>query len=142
MRVWLSSTVDRILSLRPKRIWEIGCGTGLLLFQIAPKCEYYLGTDMSQPILESLKKQIANSGLKIPGIKLECRAAHDFNGIHEQDRFDMIVLNSVIQYFPDVDYFLTVLAGAIEMITEGEYHFYWRHPELCFTRGFSCFRSI
>ena len=30
MREWVDQTVERILSLRPKRVLEIGCGTGLL----------------------------------------------------------------------------------------------------------------
>ena len=32
-----SSTVERILALRPRRVLEIGCGTGLLLFRVAPR---------------------------------------------------------------------------------------------------------
>ena len=30
MRAWVDSTVARILRLRPKRVWQIGCGSGLL----------------------------------------------------------------------------------------------------------------
>jgi len=41
MRVWVESTVDRIKALRPKSVWEIGCGTGLLLFRVAPGTERY-----------------------------------------------------------------------------------------------------
>src|SRR5437899_1235688 len=54
MRMWVETTVERIRSLRPKRVWEIGCGTGLLLFRIAPHCESYHGTDVSQTALNFL----------------------------------------------------------------------------------------
>ena len=42
MREWVDSTVERILSLHPRRVLEIGCGTGLLLFRIAPHCTQIL----------------------------------------------------------------------------------------------------
>ncbi len=43
---WRSATVDRILALQPRRVLEIGAGSGLLLSQIAPHCEHYVGTDI------------------------------------------------------------------------------------------------
>src|SRR5262249_31618444 len=38
MREWLGETVDRIAKWRPERILELGCGTGMLLFRLAPQC--------------------------------------------------------------------------------------------------------
>ena len=39
MREWQESSVAQVLKLQPRRVLEIGCGTGLLLLQIAPHCE-------------------------------------------------------------------------------------------------------
>ena len=36
MREWVDGTVARIRGLAPRRVLEIGCGTGLLLFRVAP----------------------------------------------------------------------------------------------------------
>src|SRR5262249_32183789 len=36
MREWVDRTCERILALSPTRVLDIGCGTGLLLFRIAP----------------------------------------------------------------------------------------------------------
>ena len=52
MQEWLEDTVGRILSLKPRRVLEIGCGTGLILFKVAPHCEFYRGTDVSQRALD------------------------------------------------------------------------------------------
>ena len=41
------ATVERIRELRPRPILQLGCGTGLLLFRLAPGCEAYTGTDFS-----------------------------------------------------------------------------------------------
>src|SRR6185369_16387658 len=57
MRVWVEATVARIRALRPRRVLEIGCGTGLLLFRIAPTCEQYVGTDFAQAALDHIRQQ-------------------------------------------------------------------------------------
>ena len=36
MQTWLDDTIQAIQELRPQRVLEIGCGTGLLLFRLAP----------------------------------------------------------------------------------------------------------
>ena len=43
MQEWRSATVDRIMALQPRRVLEIGAGSGLLLSQIAPQCEALCG---------------------------------------------------------------------------------------------------
>jgi amino acid adenylation domain-containing protein/non-ribosomal peptide synthase protein (TIGR01720 family) len=42
MEEWRSATVDRIMALQPRRVLEIGAGSGLVLSQIAPHCESYV----------------------------------------------------------------------------------------------------
>ena len=54
MREWVETTVARILALQPRRVLEIGCGTGLLLYRIAPHVERYVGTDFSQTALDAI----------------------------------------------------------------------------------------
>ena len=49
--------------LRPQSVWEIGCGTGLLLFRLAPGSERYYGTDISHTALDFLKQQRAAARL-------------------------------------------------------------------------------
>ena len=51
---WRSATVDRIMALQPRRVLEIGAGSGLVLSQIAPQCEHYVGTDMSAVAIRHL----------------------------------------------------------------------------------------
>ena len=45
MREWRAATVDRILALAPRRVLELGVGSGLILSQVAPGCvEYWAPT--------------------------------------------------------------------------------------------------
>jgi amino acid adenylation domain-containing protein len=122
MREWLDSTVERIVSLRAKRVLEIGCGTGLLLLRVAPGCTRYFGTDFSRATLRQLERQVTEAGQALPPVTLLHRTADDFQGI-EAETFDAVVLNSVVQYFPSVEYLLRVLEGAVEAVQAGGFIF-------------------
>ena len=97
----VDGTAALIGSLRPRRILEIGCGSGLLLFRLAPECDRYTGTDFSQAALSYIGRHLP-AALE-PRVSLLRRMAHDFSGVPEHS-FDAVVLNSVIQYFPGIDY--------------------------------------
>ncbi|HEV2704611.1 MAG TPA: methyltransferase, partial [Pyrinomonadaceae bacterium] len=118
MREWVDDAVGRITSLRPQRVLEIGCGMGLLLFRIAPGCESYTGTDFSSAALNYVERLLEEDGRHIPGVRLLQREADDFSGFAPQS-FDTIILNSVVQYFPDVDYLLRVVEGALKVLAPG-----------------------
>jgi len=116
MREWVEHTVERVLRLNPRRVLEIGCGTGLLLFQIASHCQAYHGTDFSQAVLDKLARQVEAAGLK--QVRLSQQEATDFAGI-EAESYDTVVINSVVQYFPSIDYLVQVLEGAVNAVAPG-----------------------
>jgi amino acid adenylation domain-containing protein len=122
MRDWVDSTVERILSLKPDRALEIGCGTGLLLFRIAPHCSRYLGTDISQAAVRYLGQQLAMSGRDLAQVSLRQATADNFEGV-EQEGFDTVILNSVVQYFPSIDYLLDVIENACNAVAPGGHIF-------------------
>jgi SAM-dependent methyltransferase len=114
MREWVDQTVARILSLQPKRVLEIGCGTGLILFRVAPHAEYYCGTDFSPQALDYVRGKLGDT----ERVALRYGAADALDDI-EAASFDSIVLNSVVQYFPDVDYLVRVLEKTVEAVRPG-----------------------
>lgn len=119
MHEWVNQTVERILAQHPSRILEIGCGTGLQLFRLAPVCEEYWGTDFSPVVLHNLQQSANERGMK--NVKLLCREADDFSGPlgEQRDFFDVVIINSVVQYFPSMEYLLQVLKGALQLIKPG-----------------------
>ncbi|PJN21420.1 non-ribosomal peptide synthetase [Kitasatospora sp. CB02891] len=112
MREWRDATVARILALRPRRVLEVGVGTGLLLSQIAPHCESYWATDFSATAIDALTAQVARQENLADRVVLETRPAHHTDGL-PTGQFDTIVINSVVQYFPSADY----LADVIDRLT-------------------------
>ncbi|WP_425180504.1 amino acid adenylation domain-containing protein, partial [Mycobacterium sp.] len=117
MREWRAAAVDRIQELRPARVLEIGVGSGLLLAQLAPACAEYWGTDFSAPTIETLRAAVA-SHLWGERVRLRVQSAHIADGL-PAGHFDVVVLNSVIQYFPSMGYLLDVLDVAIRMLAPG-----------------------
>ena len=93
-----------------RRVWELGCGTGLLLLELAAHASHYLGTDFSAKALSELATLVQSRGLH--QVHLERRLADNFEGI-EPAQFDLVILNSVVQYFPNVDYLRRALQGAV-----------------------------
>ena len=112
----LDQTVQRIESLPARRVLEIGCGTGLLLFRLAEKCEEYLATDFSAVALDYIRSHIQPG--QLPQVKfLQC-LADDFSAIAGK-QFDLVFMNSVVQYFSDIHYLLRVLELAVAATAPG-----------------------
>src|SRR6185369_3470415 len=118
MREWLDQTVARVLSLGPQKVLEIGCGTGLLLFRLAPHCVRYVATDFSPIALDYIQQTLSLRNENLPQLELLQRRADNFDGIDE-DAFDLVILNSVIQYFPSIDYLLHVIESAAKVVKPG-----------------------
>ncbi|HEY2739495.1 MAG TPA: amino acid adenylation domain-containing protein, partial [Thermoanaerobaculia bacterium] len=117
MHEWVDHTVARVLALEGRRILEVGCGTGLLLFRIAPGVELYQGTDFSRMALEGIRRQIERMG-GLPQVSLVHRQADDWSGV-APGSFDTVVLNSVAQYFPGIDYLTRTVQEAVGSIASG-----------------------
>ena len=116
MREWVEHTVGHILAHGPRRVLEIGCGTGLLLSRVAPHCERYVGTDVSPNALAYVRGRLDEWGA--PHAELLQRPAEDFSWF-DGEPFDLVVLNSVVQYFPDVRHLLRVLDGVMRVVAPG-----------------------
>ncbi|MEV7124363.1 non-ribosomal peptide synthetase, partial [Kitasatospora griseola] len=115
MTEWLTNITDRIRRLRPRRVLEIGCGTGLVLFRLLPDVESYIGTDFSAATLAKL--QAALSPEEAERVRLLTAEAADLSRVPERS-VDTAVLNSVIQYFAGPDHLVKVLDGLVPRLVE------------------------
>src|SRR5581483_7872236 len=117
MHEWLHGTLERIRSLRPRRVLEIGCGVGLLLQHLAPECALYRATDFSAKHLEQLRSWIRGRS-DLQHVQLERASALELEPPPEET-YDTIILNSVVQYFPDLNYLEQVLERAARYLVPG-----------------------
>ena len=116
----VDNTVQRILDLQPEHVLEIGCGTGLLLFRIAPYCSHYTGIDLSRVALDYLQDLLTINNPALTNVDLYQAAAHDVGTLgFAQKRFDTIILNEVVQHFPNLDYLEEVLKNLVSLLRPG-----------------------
>ena len=120
MREWAERAAERVLAFGPREVLEIGCGAGLLLFRLAPHCHRYCGTDFSPVALGYVQEHVGK--LNCPQVTLLHRAADDFTGL-EPESFDVVVLHSVVQYFPNINYLVRVLEEAVRVVRKGGFIF-------------------
>ncbi|MCT7957942.1 amino acid adenylation domain-containing protein [Laspinema palackyanum] len=120
MREWVDHQAAQILALEPNQVLEIGCGTGLLLFRIAPQTTQYCGTDFSPPSLNFIRQHLGKYDLN--QVTLLEKLATDFESIAPQS-FDTVILNSIVQYFPSLDYLIEAISGAVTATKPGGHIF-------------------
>lgn len=114
VKEWVDNTVARILELKPQRVLEIGCGSGLLLFRIAPHVLHYHGTDISEQAVRYIHGNLGDLASKT---ELSAIPAHEIPAEMLKD-VDLVIINSVLQYFPSSKYLLELLAKLASAMPE------------------------
>ncbi|WP_175956069.1 non-ribosomal peptide synthetase [Burkholderia sp. BCC0405] len=115
MRMWRDEMLARIRERPPRRVLEIGCGSGMLLLPLAASCERFVGLDFSAQAIARLGRVVERRGLRT--VTLVEREAAALDGLDAD--FDTIVINSVAQYFPDAAYALRVIERALDHLAPG-----------------------
>ncbi len=112
---WLQTSVARIKTINARRIYEIGSGAGQILFELAPGMEYYMATDYAQAAITNINGRLKADAQKWRHVKASVAAADDFSAIGN-DKIDLVLINSVAQYFPNATYLVNVVRRAINAI--------------------------
>lgn len=82
------------------KVLDIGCGVGRLAEEIIPKCNYYLGTDFAENLLEIAKKRIKSSNkcdFTISGFQ----EISENDVVQQNKMFNRVILAGVAMYIND-----------------------------------------
>src|SRR5262249_13415794 len=89
----------------------------LLLTRLAGECESYVGIDFSAEALAQLGSYLSTRA-DLERVELREGPAHKLSFMSDES-VDLVILNSVAQYFPDVDYLLEVMGEAVRVTSRG-----------------------
>ena len=117
MRLWLDDISGLILGLNPRKVLEIGSGTGMIYYRIAGHIRQYTGTDFSAASIGQMRARIARAERAYPETILKVCAAHEVELAAGQE-VDLVILNSIVQYFPTEAYLAAVLDRCIGLLKE------------------------
>lgn len=117
MREWVETTSARINALNASSILEIGSGTGLIVARVGQHCRRYLATDFSGAAIASIEK-LKESRDDLQAVETRQMKADQLEQL-AGETFDLIIINSVAQYFPDQGYFMDVLSAASSLLNTG-----------------------
>jgi amino acid adenylation domain-containing protein/non-ribosomal peptide synthase protein (TIGR01720 family) len=115
MREWLEDISRLILTLNPHRVLEIGSGTGLIYYQLVGHIEKYTGTDFSRVSIQQMLHHIGKGLREYPETVLHLCPAHKLT-LDDSETVDLVILNSIVQYFPGEQYLTDVLERALLQI--------------------------
>ena len=113
---------ERIVSLargslgQGGRVLEIGCGSGLIMFALAPQTQKYIGLDSSPLTQEQNRARVRRRGLD--QVELRTGFADEIDKLPAES-FDLVIMASTAQFFPGPGYFMAVLAKALRLLVKG-----------------------
>lgn len=114
MEAWLELTMRRLLRLSPRRVLEIGCGTGMVAKGLRGQVDQYIGVDISPVAIDALKQSAET------GETYFVAAAHELHMPELADFApDTVVMNSVTQHFPSLAYLADVVRRSLELVRPG-----------------------
>lgn len=98
MLEWKRDIVMPLKALNPKKILEVGCGNGMIMFDLLKECKHYVATDFSNNAIQNLKEITRN----IENVEVYRKSALELKNLNI-GKFDLIIVNSVIQYFNSLE---------------------------------------
>ncbi|MFD0749590.1 amino acid adenylation domain-containing protein, partial [Mucilaginibacter calamicampi] len=116
MLAWREAIVTTINSLKPSNVLEIGVGTGLLMYPLLDHINSYVGIDISKSVIYRHKKALEHKTYNTEFYHLN---ADEIDLLPQAVYYDTVIINSVCQYFPGIEYFETVVDKAIAKLTPG-----------------------
>ncbi|KAG8666688.1 Beauvericin nonribosomal cyclodepsipeptide synthetase bea1 [Fusarium poae] len=108
MHEWLGDTTRTLHDNRsPGNVLEIGTGSGMILFNLDSRLESYVGLEPSRSAAAFVNKAVESVPSLAEKAKVHVGTATDVGQIGNLHP-DLVVLNSVIQYFPSSEYLAEV----------------------------------
>lgn len=116
MNEWLNESISAILNGgKPGNVLEIGTGSGMILFNLMEGLDSYIGLEPSENAVEFTAKAARSIPLLKDKVKVYKGTAADIHDIPGAVLPNLVIVNSVAQYFPTSAYLLKVVEDAAQL---------------------------
>lgn len=95
------------------RVLELGCSSGLTAQRLRPHVGHYVGTDISQAMVDKLSELYKGDC----HFEAKCISALEIESVLGGHCFDIIIMNSVVHCFPGHNYFCKVLSACENLLS-------------------------
>jgi len=117
MNEWLDDTIETILTCDSGHsldVLELGTGSGMVLFSIAKNLHSYLGLEISRTAVEFVTATARSIPELADKVHVYQGTATDLHLLGPASP-DVVMINSVAQYFPSRDYLSEVVEGILQL---------------------------
>ncbi|KAK5989807.1 Nonribosomal peptide synthetase dtxS1 [Cladobotryum mycophilum] len=115
MNEWLDDTINCILNgSQAGDVLEIGSGSGMVLFNIANGLRSYVGLEQADKAIAFVTKTVKSIPTLEHKVTIHKGTAADIGQLRGVISPNLIIINSVAQYFPSQDYLLQVVKALVE----------------------------
>ncbi|RSL49592.1 hypothetical protein CEP54_012351 [Fusarium duplospermum] len=119
MNEWLDDTIATIRNGNPLgHVLEVGIGSGMIFFNILDGLKSYVGLDPSSRAVEYVTKAAKSiPSLANTNVRIHQGTAADVKKLPRPLQPDMVVINSVAQYFPSQEYLQELVEDLLNIET-------------------------
>ena len=116
MDEWLDDTIESMLNgSEPGHVLEIGTGSGMILFNLPQGLESYLGLEPSGRAVDWITKAAKSVPALVDKVMMYKATAADIGRLATAIFPNLVVLNSVVQYFPSQSYLLNIVKELLQL---------------------------
>lgn len=116
MNEWLDDTINTMLNGgKPGSVLEIGSGTGMILFNLGDGLQSYVGLDPSGKAVDFVAEAAKTMPAMAGKIRMHKATAEDVGRLVQPVAAELVVLNSVVQYFPSQEYLFKVIEELLKV---------------------------
>ena len=113
MHQWRNATIETIKNNNINNVFEIGVGSGLLLYKLLPYTQVYDGLDISQVVIDRHNQNVKSLDQHV---NLFAGRADEIFKYSLNRPYNCVIINSVCQYFPNIKYFEQTIKDALEIL--------------------------
>ncbi len=96
-------------------VLEIGPGSGLIAKEIAPKVQKYICADISDVVLKKSKQMLHDEKIN----NVDFLQIRDDNAFDLKEKVDIVVINSVVQFYINYSELEKVISSCLNILNEG-----------------------